>query len=140
VLLRGPASGPGARYATVRMDPETPPLLPLAAIFGGIALLVAVDLAERLELDAAAARWKAQAADAARGFAQAVDSEFERWGLSAAKREIAMLLLKAVRLKDISQARGTSERTVRQQARRVYAKAGVAGRTELASCFLDALQ
>jgi DNA-binding NarL/FixJ family response regulator len=170
------------------MDADPPPLLPIAAIFGGIALLVAIDLAsdlsegvewshaavegtvialssagaawllahlrreraaltealrradaERQQLDAAAARWKAQAADAARGFAQAVEAEFERWGLTAAEREVAMLLLKGMSLKDIADARGTSERTVRQQATVVYAKAGVAGRTELASYFLDAL-
>lgn len=170
------------------MDDDAPPLLPFAALFGLIALLVAVDLAadvregvewshaavegsvitlslagaawllvhlrqeraalsealrradaERAEVDASAARWKARAAEAARGFAQAMDDEFARWDLTAAEREVAMLLLKGLSLKDIATARGTSERTVRQQATVVYAKAGVAGRNELASYFLDAL-
>ena len=86
-----------------------------------------------------AARWKAEAEAATRGFAEAVDQEFLRWGLTVAEREVALLLLKGVSLKDISGARGTAERTARQQAASVYAKAGVTGRSELASYFLDAL-
>jgi DNA-binding CsgD family transcriptional regulator len=95
--------------------------------------------ADRARLDAAAARWREEAARAARSFADAMDVEFERWALTAAEREVAMLLLKGMSLKDIAAARGTAERTVRQQATTIYAKAGVAGRTELASYFLDAL-
>ena len=64
--------------------------------------------------------------------------EFVR-SLSDAEREVALLLLKGVSLKEIAEARGTAERTVRQQAAAVYAKAGVSGRSELASYFLDAL-
>jgi hypothetical protein len=41
--------------------------------------------------------------------------------------------------RDIAQARGTSERTVRQQALALYRKAGVAGRAELSAFFLEDL-
>lgn len=120
----------------------------------GAAAVVAVGLrrdrdrarAERAEAEgeagrqrAEAARWRAEAEGAARGFAQAIDQEFDRWGLSAAEREVALLLLKGLSHKEVAAARGTTERTARQQAATVYAKSGLAGRAELASYFLDAL-
>lgn len=95
---------------------------------------------ERAQASASAAQWQAAAAQAARGFAEAVDAEFVRWGLTGAERDVALLLLKGMSLKEIATARGVSERTVRQQATVVYAKAGVTGRTELASYFLDVLK
>lgn len=66
-----------------------------------------------------------------------IKDEFQKWDLTAAEREIAMLLLKGLRLKEIADARGTSERTVRQQAQTVYKKAGLAGRFELAAYFIE---
>jgi putative tricarboxylic transport membrane protein len=63
--------------------------------------------------------------------------EFDNWHLTAAEREIALLLLKGLRLKDIADARGTSERTVRQQAQAIYKKARLEGRFELAAYFIE---
>lgn len=84
-------------------------------------------------------RWKNEAEVATRGFVEAVEAEFVRWQLTEAERDVALLLLKGVSLKEIADVRHTAERTVRQQATAVYAKAGVSGRSELASYFLDAL-
>lgn len=94
---------------------------------------------ESVSWRADAARWRREAEVATQGFVAAVESEFTRWGLSDAERQVALLLLKGVSLKEIADVRGTAERTVRQQAAAVYAKAGVSGRSELASYFLDAL-
>jgi DNA-binding CsgD family transcriptional regulator len=66
-----------------------------------------------------------------------IELEFDKWNLTAAEKEIALLLLKGLRLKDIADARGTSERTVRQQAQAVYKKAGLEGRFELAAYFIE---
>ncbi len=88
---------------------------------------------------ASAARWEEQARAAVRAFGDAVDREFDSWKLTSSEREVALLLLKGMSMKEIAEARGTSERTVRQQAATVYAKSGVEGRAELASYFLDAL-
>ncbi len=88
---------------------------------------------------AEAARWRAEAQEALRGLGAAIDAQFERWGLSAAEREVGLLLLKGLSHKEVADARGTSERTVRQQALAVYAKAGLAGRAELAAFFLEDL-
>jgi DNA-binding CsgD family transcriptional regulator len=65
--------------------------------------------------------------------------EFDCWGLTAAERDVGLLLLQGLRHKEIAHARRTSERTVRQQALSVYRKAGVEGRSELAGHFLDRL-
>ncbi|MBZ0120481.1 MAG: helix-turn-helix transcriptional regulator, partial [Sandaracinaceae bacterium] len=70
---------------------------------------------------------------------EALARQFERWQLTAAEREVALLLLKGLSLKEIAEARGTSERTVRDQARAVYRKAGLAGRSELSAFFLEDL-
>lgn len=66
-----------------------------------------------------------------------IQREFDKWNLTAAEREIAVLLLKGLRLKDIAEARGTSERTVRQQAQAVYKKSNLDGRFELAAYFIE---
>jgi DNA-binding CsgD family transcriptional regulator len=66
-----------------------------------------------------------------------IEEEFEKWNLTVAEREIAMFLLKGLRLKEIADGRGTSERTVRQQAQTVYKKAGLVGRFELAAYFIE---
>jgi DNA-binding CsgD family transcriptional regulator len=85
------------------------------------------------------ARFRGEAQDHLRGLGAAIDRQFERWALSPAEREIALLLLKGLSLKEVAAARETSERTVRQQALGVYRKAGLAGRAELAAFFLEDL-
>jgi DNA-binding CsgD family transcriptional regulator len=85
------------------------------------------------------ARWRSEAQDLLRGLGAAIDRQFDRWGLSPAEREVGLLLLKGLSLKEVAEARHTSERTVRQQALAVYRKAGLAGRAELAAFFLEDL-
>jgi len=85
------------------------------------------------------ARFRGEAQDAMKGLAVAIDRQFDRWGLSPAEREVALLLLKGLAHKDAAQLRATSERTVRQQALSVYRKAGLSGRAELAAFFLEDL-
>jgi DNA-binding CsgD family transcriptional regulator len=86
-----------------------------------------------------AERWRRDASDVLRGLGAAIASQFERWGLSSAEREVALLLLKGLAHKEIAEVRGTSEKTVRQQALSVYRKAGLAGRAELSAFFLEDL-
>jgi DNA-binding CsgD family transcriptional regulator len=94
------------------------------------------------DLDAAqaeASRWKGEADDVLRGLGVAIDRQFERWNLSSAEREVALLLLKGLAHKEIAELRATSERTVRQQSLAVYRKAGLSGRAELSAFFLEDL-
>lgn len=88
---------------------------------------------------AEAERWRGEAAELLRGLSHAIDQQFDRWDLSPAEREVALLLLKGLSTRDIAELRQTREATVRQQAQGVYRKAGLEGRAELAAFFLEDL-
>jgi DNA-binding CsgD family transcriptional regulator len=85
------------------------------------------------------ARWRNDAQDHLRGLGAAIDLQFRGWELTPAEREVALLLLKGLSLKEIAELRATSERTVRQQSLGIYRKSGLAGRAELAAFFLEDL-
>lgn len=89
--------------------------------------------------EAEAAQWRTEAQDLLAGLSQAIDDQFERWNLTRAEREVGMLLLKGLSHARIARLRRTSERTVRQQARALYAKAGLSGRVSLSAFFLEDL-
>jgi DNA-binding CsgD family transcriptional regulator len=84
-------------------------------------------------------RWRAEAQELLAGLGQAIDRQFQRWGLSPAERDVGILLLKGLSHKEVAEIRRTSERTVRQQAREIYRKADVGGRAELSAWFLEDL-
>lgn len=114
--------------------------------FTAIAWLVRALLRRNRELDrrlassdAAAQQWRDEAQNLLRGLGASIDQQFSRWQLSAAEKEVALLLLKGLAHKDIARTRGISEATARQQAIAVYRKAGVAGRNDLAAFFLEDL-
>ena len=72
-------------------------------------------------------------------FSDAIDSQFSQWNLTDAEREVALLLLKGLSLKEIAAIRATTERTIRAQARAVYSKAGLTGRAALSAFLLEDL-
>lgn len=86
-----------------------------------------------------AERWRREAGDLLRGLGASIDAQLDRWQLTPAEKEVALLLLKGLSSKEIAAVRGVSEPTVRQQARAVYGKAGLGGRSELAAFFLEDL-
>jgi DNA-binding CsgD family transcriptional regulator len=81
----------------------------------------------------------AQLRDARRSFAQTIRQQFEAWHLTNSEQQVAMLLLKGLSLQEIAAVRDTREKTVRQHASNVYAKAGLEGRHALAAWFLEDL-
>lgn len=83
--------------------------------------------------------WRASAQKALEGLADAIGGQLDRWGLTPAEREVAILVLKGRSHKEIAAATGRSERTVRQHAASAYGKAGLGGRAELAAYFLEDL-
>lgn len=85
----------------------------------------------------AARRWRMEAADLLAGLASAIDRQFDRWQLTPAERDIALMLLRGMSHKQIAGTRSASERTVRQQAHLLYRKAGLTNRADLAAFFLD---
>jgi DNA-binding CsgD family transcriptional regulator len=127
-------------------------LYELALIAGSLALTVALWIRwTRAERSLSTARvalrerqaerdaWRASAEKALRGLASAIDDQLARWELTAAERDVALLLLKGKSHKAIAYETGRSERTVRQHAVTIYQKSGLAGRAELAAFFLEGL-
>ena len=88
---------------------------------------------------AEATRWHDEVSELLKGLSHAIDGQFDRWDLSPAEREVALLLLKGLSTRDIADLRQTREATVRQQAHGVYRKADLEGRAELAAFFLEDL-
>lgn len=84
-------------------------------------------------------RWRAESRALLNGLGEAIDAQFARWNLTEAEREVALLLLKGLSLKEVATVRATSERTIRVQARSLYSKAGLTGRAALSAFFLEDL-
>jgi DNA-binding CsgD family transcriptional regulator len=84
-------------------------------------------------------RWRSEARALLNGLGEAIQAQFSRWNLTEAESEVALLLLKGLSLKEIAAVRATTERTVRAQARSLYAKAGLTGRAALSAFFLEDL-
>ena len=84
-------------------------------------------------------QWRADMRELLKGLGDAIDRQFERWNLTPAEREVAMLLLKGLSHKEIAVVRNASVLTVRQQARAVYTKANLSGRAALSAFFLEDL-
>jgi DNA-binding CsgD family transcriptional regulator len=100
----------------------------------------ALALAVQLEVSRAEAdRWRSEARDLMKGLGEALDQQFDRWNLTPAEKEVALLLLKGLSHKDIANVRSVTEATARQQARAVYKKGGLSGRHDLAAFFLEDL-
>ena len=95
-------------------------------------------LREELDLTMAAAEYNAHELEKALASATThIQSEFARWHLTDAEQDVGFLMLKGLRLRIVAEMRGTSERTVRQQARSIYRKAGLKGRANLSAYFLE---
>lgn len=73
------------------------------------------------------------------GLSLRISAQFHTWQLTQSEREIGLLLIKGFTMKEIADVRGTSERTIREQSRKIYQKAGLTGRSSLAAYFLEDL-
>lgn len=120
----------------------------LVALAGAVGLWRSLRAAERraarLDVDLAAARveaarFRSEAHAALQGLGVAIDKQFDRWSLTAAEREVGLLLLKGLSHREIAEVRSTGEATVRQQALIVYRKAGLRNRSDLSAFFLEDL-
>lgn len=83
--------------------------------------------------------WREQAQTYLMGLGEEIAAQFERWHLTQSEREVALLMLKGFSHGEISSLRGTTEATVRHQARAVYQKSGMPGRSAFCAYFLEDL-
>lgn len=84
-------------------------------------------------------QWRQEARAHLDGLAAAIHRQFEDWRLSEAEQDVGLLMLKGLSHKEIAHLRQTNEATVRQQARALYDKAGLNGRSALSAFFLEDL-
>lgn len=61
------------------------------------------------------------------------------WRLTPAEADVALFAIKGLSTAEIAALRGTSEGTVKAQTNAIYRKAGVSGRTQLLSLFIEDL-
>lgn len=99
---------------------------------------------ENLQQEVAIARadgleWRRRAQVAMEDIGVEIARQLSVWGLSDAEKDIALLVIKGLTHKEIATLRRTSESTVRQQARSVYAKSKLPGRAAFAAFFLEDL-
>lgn len=72
-------------------------------------------------------------------FLELLDDKFDQWSLTPAERDVALFSIKGVSTQEIATLRNTSEGTVKAQTNAIYRKAGVSGRPQLLSLFIDDL-
>lgn len=87
----------------------------------------------------AGANWRRRSRKLFEGLSEAIIVQFEEWNLTPAEADIAGMILKGASLKQIAEARDTSEATIRQQAQNIYRKSGLGNRAALSAYFLEDL-
>jgi DNA-binding CsgD family transcriptional regulator len=83
--------------------------------------------------------WRAKVRTHLAGLKAGLDRQFEEWRMTAAEREVGLLILKGLSHKEIASLRATTEATVRQQAQAIYRKAKLPGKTAFSAYFLEDL-
>ena len=72
-------------------------------------------------------------------FMEHLAERFDSWVLTPAERDVALFAIKGMSIQEIARMRDTSEGTVKAQTYAIYRKAGVAGRPQLLSLFIEDL-
>ncbi len=72
-------------------------------------------------------------------FMDLLEERFREWALTPAERDVALFAIKGMSTSEIAALRTTSEGTVKAQTNAIYRKAGVSGRPQLLSLFIDDL-
>ena len=72
-------------------------------------------------------------------FMDVLEEKFGDWGLTPAERDVALFAIKGTSTQEIADLRNTAEGTVKAQTNAIYRKAGVTGRPQLLSLFIEDL-
>ena len=102
----------------------------LGTVLGSIALRRSLRRTQEAEA-------KLRAASGA--FMDLLEERFASWGLTPAERDVGLFAIKGLSTAEIAQLRRTSEGTVKAQTAAIYRKAGVNGRPQLLSLFIEDL-
>ncbi len=102
----------------------------LGVVLGGLMLRRALRERHRAE---------EQLRRASGAFADLLQERFQEWGLTPSERDVALFAIKGMSTSEIAGLRATSEGTVKAQTNAIYRKAGVSGRSQLLSLFIEDL-
>ena len=115
----------------------------------GVALLIQrmhaqhdekIELIRNLDIARAEGQeWRAKVQNHLAGIKAEMENQFQEWGMTAAERDIGLLILKGLSHKEIAGLRDTTDATVRQQAQSIYRKADLPGKTAFSAYFLEDL-
>mgnify|MGYP001034104058 CR=1 FL=1 len=72
-------------------------------------------------------------------FGDLLQERFAEWGLTPSEKDVALFAIKGMSTAEIASLRSTSEGTVKAQTNAIYRKAGVSGRSQLLSLFIEDL-
>ena len=70
-------------------------------------------------------------------FDEYVRSQFAKWELTVAEKDVALLLLRGLNTSDIADLRSVSVGTIKVQAHKIFGKSGVSSRVEFMALFMD---
>jgi DNA-binding CsgD family transcriptional regulator len=104
--------------------------LMLGLVLGGVALRRTMQRSARAHQQLRLARG---------AFLEVIEERFTAWALTPAERDVALFSIKGLSTAEIAGLRNTSEGTVKAQTNAIYRKAGVSGRSQLLSLFIDEL-
>ncbi len=104
--------------------------LVIGSVISAIALRRAHKRRQRVEMQLKAASG---------AFMEMLNEKLTEWGLTPAEQDVALFAIKGFSTKEISEMRNTSEGTIKAQTNAIYRKAGVSGRPQLLSLFIDDL-
>lgn len=85
------------------------------------------------------AKVEGQLRAASGAFMELLEERFGDWRLTPAERDVALFAIKGFSTQEIAGIRSTSEGTVKAQTNAIYRKAGVSGRPQLLSLFIEDL-
>lgn len=72
-------------------------------------------------------------------FAELLEAHFDDWELTPSERDVALMAIKGLSIADMARLRETKDGTIKAQCNAVYRKAGVSGRPQLLSVFIEEL-
>lgn len=124
--------------------PYQPPswrIVELIEIGAAVGLLIGVVLGGMVLRQSFARTRRAEEAlrRASSAFMDVLEERFEDWSLTPAERDVALFAIKGMSTQEIALLRSTSEGTVKAQTNAIYRKAGVSGRPQLLSLFIEDL-
>ncbi|MDH3581096.1 MAG: helix-turn-helix transcriptional regulator [Hyphomicrobiales bacterium] len=84
-------------------------------------------------------RMEFQLRAASGAFWELLEEHFDGWSLTPSERDVATLAIKGLSIAEIASIRQTKQGTIKAQCNAIYAKAGVSGRPQLLSLFIEDL-